>query len=84
MLAYEITDFLRKDHHNDDGDNHSNDHEEDFLCEPNGSEDGVKRKDDVQQNDLNDGAQKGPYGSLVFMVFFAFHFMMDFQGAFEE
>ena len=56
VLLDEPPDGAAEDHHNDDGYNDSEDHNDDFVAIDNShrGEDGIEGEDDVQQDDLND------------------------------
>ena len=85
MLLDKLADGTGEKHHDTDGNNHRNDHERYFRYNTDGGKDRVKGKNDVEQNDLNNGSRQGYafcFTLTVFLFFVTFHFMIDFHGAF--
>src|ERR1041385_172745 len=85
MLLNKAADGPGEEHHDAYRHDHSNDHNDYFIYNTNRGKDRVEREDDIQQDDLENGALERDAGVLFligFLAVFALHFVVDLHGAF--
>src|SRR4051794_27864536 len=89
MPVHEIANVAGKPKHDAHREDHGSDHDLDVLSEAHRRDDGIKREDDVDHNDLrydrhHGGAAAGGLAVRIGAVFIAFKAAMDLMHAFPE
>ena len=83
-MVDEVADGSACIHHDDYGDDHRCNHDEQLICHSYRRDDGVKREDDVQNHDLDDDPREGCARPGGRMPLFPLKLVVDFKGAFRK